>query len=174
MKGCVFIGMSVDGYIAGTDDDLSWLMSRGEAAGDAGFTDFLGSVDALLMGRRTFEVVAGFDGPWHYGDTPVHVVSTTMAADAHPRLTAVHRSLDDAAAALTKLGRVYLDGGQLVQSALRAGLVDELTLSRVPVLIGRGVPLFGALEADVDLEHVGTRTLGGGMVQSRYRVRRAG
>lgn len=169
--GHVFLGMSVDGFIARLDDDLGWLESRGAEAGDAGFTPFVASVDALLMGRGTYRVIAPHD-EWPYQGKPVHVVSSTLAADADPRVT-VHATLDDAVTALDDAGhrRVYLDGGRTVRSLLVRGRVQTLTLSRVPVLIGEGFSLFGPLPADVDLEHVETTVLGGGMVQTTYRVR---
>ncbi len=172
--GHVFLGMSVDGFIARLDDDLGWLESRGGEAGDAGFTPFVDSVDALLMGRGTYRVIAPHE-EWPYQGKPVHVVSTTLDPDADPRIT-VHRTLDRAVAALDDAGyrRVYLDGGRTVQSLLALGRVQTLTLSRVPVLIGEGFTLFGRQPADVDLEHVETTVLGGGMVQTTYRVREHG
>lgn len=169
--GHVFLGMSVDGFIARLDDDLDWLTSRGEGAGDAGFTPFVSSVDALLMGRGTYRVIQPH-AEWPYQGKPVHVLSTTLDPDADPRIT-VHRTLDDAVAALDAAGyaRVYVDGGATVRALLARGRVQTLALSRVPVLIGEGHSLFGPLPADVELEHVGTQVLGGGMVQSTYRVR---
>ncbi len=169
-SGCVFLGLSVDGFIARPDGDLSWLTDRGAAAGDAGYTEFMAGIDALVLGRSTYDVVVGF-GEWPYGERPVHVLSTTLAPDADPRVT-VHADLDAAITALDDAGygRVYLDGGRTVRSFLAAGRVAELTLSRVPVLIGEGASLFGPLPADVALEHVRTEVLGGGMVQTTYRV----
>jgi len=169
-RGCVFLGLSVDGFIARPDGDLSWLTSRGEAAGDAGFTPFVESVDALIMGRGTYDVIAG-ETEWPYLGRPVHVLSSRLAVDADSRIT-VHVGLDEAVAALSAAGyrRVYVDGGRTVGSFLAAGLIDELTLSRVPVLIGQGPSLFGPLPTDVDLEHVRTEVLTGGMVQTTYRV----
>ncbi len=172
--GSVFLGMSVDGFIARLDGDLSWLTGSAEAGGapddgeggDFGFGDFLAGVDAVLMGRSTYAFIAPFDD-WPYQGKPVHVLSTTLAPDADPRIT-VHPSLPDAVAALGAAGcrRVYVDGGRTVHAFLAAGLVGDLTLSRVPVLIGTGHTPFGELAADIPLEHVDTRTFPGGMVQS--------
>jgi dihydrofolate reductase len=169
-SGCVFLGLSVDGFIARPDGDLSWLTSRGEVAGDAGFTTFVESVDALVMGRGTYEVIAG-EADWPYLGRPVHVFSSTMGADADARII-VHASFGDLVSALDAANyrRVYVDGGRTVRTFLAAGLIDELTLSRVPVLIGEGPSLFGPLPADIDLEHLRTKVLGGGMVQTTYRV----
>lgn len=170
VRGYVFLGLSVDGRIARPDGDLEWLTSRGAAAGDAGFTPFMNSVDAVLMGRKTYEAIAS-EEHWPYLDRPIHVVSTRLAADADSRIT-VHRSAESAVDALVRIGhqRVYVDGGQTVQWFLAAGLVDELTLSHVPVLIGEGPTLFGPLHADLDLQHLRTVVLDGGMVQTTYRV----
>ncbi|MEJ5914427.1 dihydrofolate reductase family protein [Pseudokineococcus sp. 1T1Z-3] len=170
IQGCVYIGLSVDGFVARLDGDLDWLTERGEAAGEAGFRDFVGSVDAVLMGRGTYEVIAPYDS-WPYQDKPVHVLSSAMSEREDARVT-VHGDLDDAVAALAGAGarRVYVDGPRAVQSCLAAGLVTELVLSRVPVLIGAGAPLFGPLPADVDLVHRRTEVLGGGMVQTTYDV----
>ena len=176
--GSVFLGMSVDGFIARLDGDLSWLTGESEVGGapddgeggDFGFGDFVAGIDALVMGRGTYDVISPMD-EWPYQGKPVHVLSTTLDPGADQRIT-VHRSFDDAVAALSAAGyrRVYVDGGRTVHQFLRAGLITDLTLSRVPVLIGTGHTPFGELAADIALEHVGTRTFAGGMVQTTYRV----
>jgi dihydrofolate reductase len=178
--GSVFLGMSVDGFIARLDGDIGWLTGGAEAdgppddgaGGDFGFGDFASGIDALIMGRSTYDFIKSF-AEWPYQGKPVHVLSTTLTPGADPRIT-VHRSFDEAVAALTVAGyrRVYVDGGRTVHTFLRAGLIADLTLSRVPVLIGTGHTPFGELSADVLLEHVRTQTYPGGMVQSSYRVRR--
>jgi dihydrofolate reductase len=178
--GHVFLGMSVDGFIARLDGDIEWLTGGADAntgpddgaGGDFGFTEFVSGIDALVMGRATYDVIAPF-AEWPYQGKPVHVLSTTLEPGTDPRIT-VHRSYDEAVAALTEAGyeRVYVDGGRTVHQFLRAGLIADLTLSRVPVLIGTGHTPFGELDADIRLEHVDTKTFPGGMVQSTYRVRR--
>ncbi len=180
-SGSVFLGMSVDGFIARLDGDLSWLTGDAEAGGspddgaggDFGFGEFVSGIDALVMGRSTYDVIAPLS-EWPYQGKPVHVLSTTLAPGADPRVT-VHRTFDEAVAALTAAGcrRVYVDGGRLVHTFLAAGLIRDLTLSRVPVLIGEGHTPFGPLPADVLLEHVRTHTYRGGMVQSTYCVLRS-
>ena len=177
--GAVFLGMSVDGFIARPDGDLGWLIGGDEAGGppddgaggDFGFAEFVAGVDALVMGRSTYGVIAPL-AEWPYQGKPVHVVSTTLEPGADDRIT-VHRGFDEAVTALTAAGyrRVYVDGGRLVHAFLTAGLIGDLTLSRVPVLIGEGHTPFGPLPADVLLEHVRTQTYAGGMVQTTYRVR---
>jgi dihydrofolate reductase len=180
--GSVFLGMSVDGFIARLDGDISWLdgdaQTGGDAApapddgggGDFGFAEFVASIDALVTGRSTYEFIKPF-AEWPYQGKPVHVLSTTLDPDADERIT-VHRSFDDAVAALNAAGyrRLYVDGGRTVHTFLAAGLISDLTLSRVPVLIGTGHTPFGALPADIRLAHERTRSYPGGMVQSTYRV----
>jgi dihydrofolate reductase len=178
--GSVFLGMSVDGFIARLDGDLSWLSGGAEAGGapddgagsDFGFSAFVAGIDALVMGRATYDVIAPMD-EWPYQGKPVHVLSTTLPPGADPRIV-VHGSFEEAVAALTASGyrRVYVDGGRTVHTFLAAGLISDLTLSRVPVLIGTGHTPFGELPADVGLEHERTQVFPGGMVQSTYRVRR--
>ena len=176
--GSVFLGMSVDGFIARLDGTLSFLDADGGgppddgAGGDFGFADFVSSIDAIVMGRSTYEFIQPF-AEWPYQGKPVHVLSTTLEPGADDRIT-VHRSLADAVAALGAAGcrRAYVDGGRTVHAFLAAGLIADLTLSRVPVLIGTGLTPFGELSADIRLEHEHTETYPGGMVQTRYRVRR--
>ena len=178
--GSVFLGMSVDGFIARLDGDLSFLTGGTEGGGapddgeggDFGFGEFVSGVDALVMGRSTYSFIEPF-AEWPYQGKPVHVLSSTLAPGADPRIT-VHGSLPEAVGALNAPGyrRVYVDGGRTVHAFLAAGLIGDLTLSRVPVLIGTGHTPFGELPADVHLEHERTRTFSGGMVQTTYRVRR--
>ncbi len=187
--GSVFLGMSVDGFIARLDGDISWLDGGGNGTapddgsaplpddgegGDFGFAEFVDGIDALVMGRSTYDFIAPF-AEWPYQGRPVHVLSTTLEPGADGRVT-VHRSLDEAVAALAAAGyrRVYVDGGRTVHAFLAAGLIADLTLSRVPVLIGVGHTPFGELPADVRLEHERTHVYPGGMVQTTYRVLRDG
>ncbi len=141
----VYLGCSLDGFIAGPDDDLSWLIDPPEEEGDAvGFFTFMEEVGALLMGRRTWSVVEAFDG-WFYGETPVLVATHRELACDRPTVQAVSGSIEEVvAAARTAAGDkdVYIDGGDLVRQALDAGLVDELILTVGPIVIGDGVRLF--------------------------------
>jgi dihydrofolate reductase len=182
--GSVFLGMSVDGFIARLDGTLSFLDGDGGGSsddgsapapddgegGDFGFAEFVASIDAVVMGRSTYEFIQQF-ADWPYQGKPVHVLSTTLVPGADDRIT-VHSSFDEAVAALSAAGyrRVYVDGGRTVHTFLAAGLIGDLTLSRVPVLIGSGLTPFGELAADIRLEHERTRTFPSGMVQSTYRV----
>ena len=174
MRTSVFVGVSVDGFLARHDGTFDFLSAGGEADGASnGFDAFLASVDAILMGRNTYEVVLPFPA-WPYGSKPVFVLTHRPLPDP-PRGATVEGIDGMPAQVLSALaGRgfahVYVDGGRTIQQFLRAGLVDRLVVTSVPVLIGTGIPLFGALDGDVPLRHVGTRVLPGGAVQSEYVV----
>lgn len=164
----VFCAVSLDGCIAGPDDDLSWLPAPDPDGDDGGFGAFLGHVGALLMGRRTFDVVSGFEGPWPYGERPVLVATNRPIDRAPAQVRAAHgpiHALLEQARALAGPLDVYLDGGQLVRQALDADLVDVLTLTVVPVALGAGVPLFSGLSARRAFRRTAVRALGNGMVQ---------
>lgn len=168
----VFLACSLDGFIAGPNDDLSWLPPPG--ADDHGYAAFMADVGALLMGRRTYDVVAGFSGPWPYGECPVLVATRRPLTAKAPTVRAVEGSVAEliAVARTTAAGRdVYLDGGDLVRQGLDAGLVDELTLSFVPVVLGAGHSLFAGVTRGQRLELV-TSTVDSTLAQLTYRVLR--
>ena len=133
----------------------------------------MATVDAMVIGRKTYETVLGFGG-WAYGTKPVFVLSTRPIAPAPPG--AVMEQMSGAPADIVSrlaargIGHIYVDGGVTIQGFLRAGMITRLIVTRVPVIIGTGIPLFGPLDRDVALEHVATRTYAGGLVQSEYRV----
>jgi dihydrofolate reductase len=172
-----FLAVSVDGFIAGPNDDLSWLPPPDPAdPTQAGFREFLAEIGALLMGRRTYDVVAGFGGEWPYGDRPVFVATTRPLPAATPAPT-VRRAegpleaMIDAAVRAAGPRDVYVDGGALVRAVSSAGRLDEMTLTTVPVVLGAGTPLFDASTPErVGLELVESRVVGSGLVQSRYRI----
>lgn len=175
MRGRVrgFLAMSLDGFIAGEGDDLSFLPPPDPAGDDGGFAALLAESGALWMGRRTYDVVCGFDGPWPYGPLPVLVATSRPLRAVVPTVRAVGGTVAAmlAEAREAAAGRdVYVDGGALLRSVLDAGALDALTVTVVPVLLGRGVPLFRGLAHGHALSLEGSRTLPGGMVQLRYRV----
>lgn len=172
MRASVFIATSLDGFIAREDGGIDWLPAGGDE--DYGYQAFFDSVDTLVMGRNTFELARSF-GPWSYGDKAV-VVLSRRGVQIPPELAATVECL--AASPPELLERLaargarhaYIDGGKTIQGFLAEGLIHELTLTRVPVLLGRGIPLFGPLAHDVRLEHLQTRSYPDGLVQSRYRI----
>lgn len=170
MKSSVFVGVSVDGFIARLDGGLDFLPQDPEPHG---YDEFMASVDALVIGRKTFETVLGF-GTWPYGEKPVIVLSTRPLGTV-PAGAVVERMSGDPADIVAQceargLGHVYVDGGITIQRFLAAGLIQRLIITRVPVLIGTGIPLFGALPRDIVLQHVATRQYPSGLVQSEYVV----
>ena len=168
----VFIACSLDGFIAGPDDDLSFLEPFTEEPVEDTFTPFFQNVGAMLMGRRTFDVVSGFDGPWPYGKTPVLVLTHRPLEAAVPTVSAISGDLEsvfDKARATAGDRDVYVDGGGLVRQAIDAGLVDELVITVVPRILGAGSPLFVGVNQRHDLELLAQRPLGSGFVELRYR-----
>jgi dihydrofolate reductase len=172
MKASVFAGVSVDGFIARTNDDLDWLPD--DPGEGHGYEEFIATVDAIVTGRRTYEKVLTF-GTWPY-TKPVFVL-TTSAVAAPPEGAVVEFLSASPAEVLAQLAvrgfeHIYVDGGITVQRFLNAGLIDRLIVTRVPVLIGSGIPLFGPIDRDVKLRHVATRALATGLVQTEYAIDR--
>lgn len=171
MMMSVFVGTSVDGFIARPNGALDFLPPGGGEP--HGYDEFMASVDALVIGRKTFETVLGF-GRWPYGEKPVFVLSS-RALDPAPAGAVVERMAGAPAEIASELERrgvrhAYVDGGITIQKFLQAGLIQRLIVTRVPVLIGDGIPLFGRLPRDIRLRHVATRDYPSGLVQSEYRV----
>ena len=168
----VFIACSLDGFIAGPGDDLTFLEpAEGQVIEDT-FTPFFAGVGALLMGRRTFDVVGGFGGDWPYGETPVLVLTRRTIESAAPTVQAVSGAIEAVVAKAVEVAGdrdVYIDGGELVRQALDAGLVDELIVTVVPRILGQGKALFAGATRRHDLDLLGQRALGAGYVELRYR-----
>ncbi len=169
----VFIASSLDGFMAGEGDDLSWLPegTEEEPLEDHGYDAFMADVGALLMGRRTYDTVRGFEVDWPYGDRPV-LVATRRALDADPpaSVRALSGSIEVlvAQALETAAGKdVYVDGGEIIRQALDAGLIDELIVTLVPVVLGRGVPLFAGVAQRHRFDVADSRQFAHGLVQLR-------
>jgi dihydrofolate reductase len=176
IKASVFIATSFDGFIARANDDLDWL-TGGESASteqDYGYQEFMDSVDTIVIGRNTFEQVLTFD-TWPYSGKKVVVLSSKPnAVPQHLTNNVEWLSLQPQhlVERLASQGatHLYVDGGKTIQGFLKAGLINELIVTRIPVLIGTGIPLFGPLNHDIKLTHVATRQFENGFVQSRYRI----
>jgi dihydrofolate reductase len=170
MTQSVFIATSLDGYIARPNGELDWLP---EGGGEPhGYDEFIASVDAIVLGRKSYEKVLTFE-TWPYGDKRVVVLSSHPVDASAAVGGAVEHMSGPPAEIVSRLAasgahHLYIDGGITIQRFLRAGLIQRLIVTRVPVLIGDGVPLFGALERDVRLRHVATRHFPSGLVQSEY------
>lgn len=172
MKLSVFVGTSLDGFIARPNGDYDFLPAGGGEP--HGYDEFIASVDTVLMGRNTFEVVLKLPS-WPYDNKRVVVLShRPLNLQIGKR---VERMVGDPAQIVSQLAatgakHVYVDGGLTVQEFLRAGKIDQLTITRVPVLIGNGIPLFGSLAGDIKLRHLATRQYPSGLVTSEYHVLR--
>jgi dihydrofolate reductase len=172
MLASVFIGTSVDGFIARLDGSLDFLPAGGGEP--HGYDEFFASIDALVIGRGTFETVLAFP-EWPYGDKRVIVLSSRRLDLSKAPADRVEQMQGSPAEIVSKLEargirHIYVDGGVTVQGFLRAGLVQRLIITRVPVLIGQGIPLFASLPGDIRLEHVETRHYASGLVKTEYRV----
>lgn len=171
----VYIGTSLDGFIARADGEIDWLTRFGDADAVDAYNEFIATVDVIVIGRGTFETVLGFPS-WPY-DKPVFVLSQTIReVPDRLRTKATMTSLgpSELLEHLSEQGftAAYIDGGKVIQSFLAADLIDSLIIGTVPVLIGNGLPLFGSLERDISFEHVRTSTYPNGLVRSYYQRKR--
>ncbi|MGB5934556.1 MAG: dihydrofolate reductase family protein [Ornithinimicrobium sp.] len=186
-RGAVFIATSLDGFIARDNGDIEWLTDPpGEADTGKGHVEkhagphpapdyeaFIADVDHVVIGRGTLAKVLTFSS-WPYAEHHVVVLSSTLPMGGDDRYT-VTRSVEETAGLLSERGCsvAYVDGGGVIRSFLKAGLIDEMTISVAPVLLGSGLSLFTGLDlsADVRLTHTGTSTIGSGMTSSRYLIK---
>ena len=160
-KVSVFIATSLDGYIARPNGDLDWLDAANATVPvgeDCGYQALMQTVDALIMGRKSYEKVLSF-GPWPYGETAVIVLSSTPISFPDEIHDTVTHSSEDPRSLCERLSRegikhIYIDGGHTIQRFLKEELVDELTVTIIPILLGAGIPLFGSLDADMNLSCV--------------------
>lgn len=168
----VFIGTSADGFIARPNGNLDFLPEDGGEP--HGYDEFMASVDTIVIGRKTFETVLAYP-IWPYGDKRVVVLSSRPVDFSFVRGGIIEQMAGPAPGIVAKLAstganHAYIDGGITIQGFLRAGLIQRLIITRVPVLIGEGLPLFGALPHDVQLRHVATQHYPSGLVKSEYHV----
>ena len=173
----IFIATSLDGFIARPNGNIDWLEQWPVVSHDYGYKKFIDSVDGLIMGRGTFEKVLSFE-VWPY-EKPVVVMSRTLRQDNLPASLSSKVRFSQAKPAdiqrdVDRDGRkrAYIDGGRLIQSFLREGLIEDLILTRIPILLGSGLPLFGALHREMRLTHLATEAYDSGFVQSHYEVSR--
>jgi len=172
MMVSVFVGTSLDGFIARPNGDLDFLPPGGGEP--HGYDEFIASVDAIVIGRKTFETVLAL-GPWPYGKKRVVILSSRPVDLSAASGGVVEQMAGSPAQIVSQLAasgarHLYVDGGITIQGFLRAGLIQRLIITRVPVLIGDGVPLFGTLPGDIRLRHVATRHYPSGLVSSEYHV----
>ena len=168
----VFVGTSLDGFIARSNGSFDFLPAGGGEP--HGYDEFIATVDALVIGRNTFETVLSLP-TWPYGKKRVVVLSSRPLAFSAVGEGIVEQMAGSPAEIVAKLAaggahHLYVDGGITIQRFLRAGVVQHLTITRVPVLIGDGIPLFGALPNDIQLRHIATQQYPSGLVKSEYHV----
>lgn len=179
IKCSVFIAASLDGFIARKNGEIDWLPgSDGEAGGeDYGFNEFFASIDTLVLGRKTYELALTFkEWPYHgknvivlssgFPKEPTNLNEGVKGTSSSPK-ELIHRLAASGSA------HVYVDGGKTIQSFLNANLIQEMTITRIPILIGEGISLFGPLAHDIKLQHLSTRAFESGFVQSKYMVTNA-
>lgn len=173
--GHVFIAASLDGFVAREDHGLDWLNKQNTADEDHGYDDFVSGIDGLIMGSGSFKNTLNF-GDWPY-QKPVIVMSTSLTESNIPtnlndkvRLTRL--APKELMAWLKEEGWTcaYVDGGQIVQSFIRARLIKDVTITIVPILIGEGRRLFGEIDGDIDFQLIGSEAFNSGLVQIRYEV----
>lgn len=168
----VYIGISLDGFIARPNGEIDWLTKFADKEAFESYDEFMSEIDVIVIGRGTFETVLKFP-KWPY-DRPVFVLSNSI--------TEVPESLEDKMSVISLppaevidllsaegLRGAYIDGGSVIQSFLAEDLIDELTISRAPVLIGNGISLFGTIDFDIQFSHIQTKVCSNGLVRSHYK-----
>lgn len=186
MKCTVFIATSVDGFIAKSDGNIDWLDHAGKQditpEDDMGFSELMNSIDCMIMGRNTMEVLAGFeltDEQWPYGNTPIFVLSTTQTQPPESlknKVSMINLSIDALIDDLESKGfkHAYVDGGATIRSFLHAKQIDEMVITLAPILLGNGIRLFGDVmntnSQDIRLENTSAKAYGNDFIQTKYDV----
>jgi len=169
----VFIACSLDGYIADKNGGLDWLQTVPNPENiDMGYTAFTKDIDALVMGRNTYQTVLGFDVPWPY-EKPVFVLSSSLKvvpADLEGKIFFVNGPLKEVLSHIHKEGHhnLYIDGGKCIQSFLKEDLIDDLILTTIPVLLGDGSPLFSTFDGPLNFELTDSKIYLNQIVQNHY------
>lgn len=184
MKCSVYIATSLDGYIAKADGSLDWLMSAGNPEADLGedadmgFKVYMASVDCLIMGRKCMQAIDAMaltPEQWLYGDTRIIVLSKTLKEVPAGLVSKVELFSEDIPSLMKMLDaegykHAYVDGGVTIQNFIALGLINEMTITRAPVLIGEGIPLFGKIQKDIKLEKSSVKVFANDFAQEFYQV----
>jgi len=176
LKCSVFIATSLDGFIAKADGDIQWLVTipAPDAKEDYGFQAFFDSVDVLAMGRKTYEAALTF-AEWPYAGKRVIVLSHRMP-EVPERLIGQVEFMAGTPSELVHtlegegIKHAYIDGGKTIHGFLSAGLINEMTITTIPILLGEGIPLFGYLKREIKLDLLDSKWFANGFVKNRYRV----
>lgn len=173
MKNSVFIATSIDGYIADKNGNIDWLHSIPNPDGiDMGYSEFMSQIDALIMGRKTFETVCGFDIDWPY-TKPVFVLSNTLKSIPDKfvsKAELIKGDLIEIIKILNSKGftNLYIDGGTTIQSFLNENLIDEMIITTIPILLGGGTSLFGQLSAPINFRCIESKIFLESVVQNHF------
>ncbi|NES86447.1 MAG: dihydrofolate reductase [Moorea sp. SIO2B7] len=173
MKTTYYVASSIDGYIAKEDGDVSWLEELGISMEDTGYDDFYSTVDALIMGRKTYEMIVSF-GQWPYGDKPVWVCSSTSLSPTKDCNLQPGNTPESAYKEAKEKGITHLwcvGGGSLASSLIEAKLLTNVFLSIMPLVLGSGIKLFGNLPFHLMLNKASQKTHESGMVQLEYTIK---
>ncbi len=183
MKCSVYIATSADGYIAMPDGSVDWLHTAGNlevdmGSEDMGFQSYMDSVDCVIMGRKCMDVISSFNltpEQWLYGDTKVYVLSNSIKEppeNLNGKVEMVSGEILDLIHKLEGDGfkHAYIDGGATITSFINLQLIDEMTITKVPLLLGEGIPLFGKISQSIKLESAKATTFPNDFVQIKYRV----
>jgi dihydrofolate reductase len=178
-KNCAFIATSLDGYIADKNGEIGWLNTIPNPDQlDMGYNEFSSGIDAILMGRNTFDTVCGFEMAWPYVK-PVFVLSnslTEIPEKAGPQVSIVKGALPGILEEINRKGfhKLYIDGGIVIQNFLKEDLLDEITISVLPVILGGGCPLFSYLPKMLEFQLLNSKTYLNSIVQNHYVRQRGG
>ena len=173
-RNSVFIATSIDGFIADKNGGIAWLNSIPNPDNlDMGYVAFMETVDAIVMGRNTFEIVCSFDMDWPY-TIHVFVLSNSLkeiSEEYQNKAFLVSGGLDNILDSIHQKGfnSLYIDGGATIQNFLKEDLIDDLILSTIPVILGEGIPLFSSLPEPLNFELKNSRTYLNQLVQRHYK-----
>ena len=184
MKCSVYIATSADGFIAKNNGSIDWLMAAGNKTADLGdeadmgFSQYISSVDCMVMGRKCMEVIAAMnlnDEQWPYGDIRIVVLSNTLKEVPESLQGRVEMYGGDIKKLMVKLEsegfkHAYIDGGMTIQTFINLELINEMTITRAPVLLGEGVSLFGKTAKDIALKQSSVKSFANDFIQEFYRV----
>ena len=184
MKCSVYIATSADGFIAKKDGDIDWLHTAGKPdadmgdEADMGMVDYMASIDCMIMGRKCMDTISSFNltpEQWPYGNTRIIVLSNTVKQAPANLQDKVEMYSGDIKALIARLEseghkHAYIDGGTTIQGFINLELINEMTITRCPVLLGEGIPLFGKTDKDIKLEHSTAKVFANDLIQIHYKV----
>ncbi|MBT8232632.1 MAG: dihydrofolate reductase [Saprospiraceae bacterium] len=176
-KNIVFIAQSLDGYISDKKGGIDWLHSTPNPENDdLGYLDLMNEIDAIVMGRNTFDVVCGFEGEWPYSK---HLFVLSHSLNKVPKkcegkVTILNGNVTAILEQIHNKGflNLYIDGGQTIHNFLEADKIDELRMTTIPILLGGGVSLFNEMSIAMEFDHLSTTVYINQLVQSHYRRKR--